>query len=161
MCYIECYIILRYKMITCSIKLCYERLKKLKPFILKLVKLNEVSRCPTVVYCRNLKLCVRHSTNFSKLHQIYQDIILTPTLSITPYPNNGFENFWLLVKRGLYFRYFYVFSTIQYILCVKHFSNIQYYRCLKFTITFVFVTAFFILKWGLGFYIIIIIFQYK
>ena len=127
-------------MITCSIKLCYERLKKLKPFILKLVKLNEVSRCPTVVYCRNLKLCVRHSTNFSKLHQIYHDIILTPTLSITPYPNNGFENFWLLVKRGLYFRYFYVFSTIQYILCVKHFFEhsilslfeVYHYLCLRY-----------------------------
>ena len=44
---------------------------------------------------------------------MYQDIVLTPTLTIIPNPNSDFDNFWVLVKRGLYFRYFYIFSTIQ------------------------------------------------
>ena len=53
------------------------------------------------------KLRAQQSINFSKLHQIHQDIILTPTLTITPAnPNSDFENFRLLVKWGLYYQYF-------------------------------------------------------
>ena len=76
------------------------------------LKIFEVSRCATVVYGL-IKLRVPQWIKFSKLHQIYQDIILTPTLTITPNTNSDFENFKLLVKRVLYFRYFYIFSTIQ------------------------------------------------
>ena len=49
-----------------------------------------------------IKLRVRQSINFSILHQIYRDIILIPTLTISPNPNSDFENFWLLVKKDLY-----------------------------------------------------------
>ena len=56
-----------------------------------------------------IKLRVRQSINFSKLHQIYKDIILTPTLTITPNPNSNFENFWLLVKWGLHLYIFLYF----------------------------------------------------
>ena len=38
--------------------------------------------------------------------KIYQDIILTPILTITPNPNSDFENFWLFVKQVIYFQYF-------------------------------------------------------
>ena len=47
----------------------------------------------------SIKLCVRQLINFSKLYQIYQDIVLTQTLTITPSPNSDF-------RFGLYFRYF-------------------------------------------------------
>ena len=72
--------------------------------------LNYFTKCLGVQqwYRDLIKFRVQQSINLSKLHQIYQDIILmiTPTLTITPNPNCEFENFWLLVKQGLYFRYF-------------------------------------------------------
>ena len=51
-----------------------------------------------VPYRDLIKFCVRQLANFSKLHQIYQDIFLNPTVAITPSPNCDIENFWLLVK---------------------------------------------------------------
>ena len=56
-----------------------------------------------------IKLCVQQSINFSKLYQIYQDRILTPTLTITPNPNSVFQNFGCL-QSEVYTSNIFIFS---------------------------------------------------
>ena len=80
--------------------------------LILIIKSNSLARTYTRIK-KKLCLGVRQSIYFSKLHHIYQNIICIPTLTITPNPNSDFESFWLLVKRGLYFRYFYKFIFSQ------------------------------------------------